>query len=212
MAKPICPVCKSRSSRVRMPQGGVTFAWDRKCRECGSIWQPACPKWAAWMFVGIGLVIGAVGYAVAGWEPQLGVVALCVVVVAKPLIVYGLAVVAGQCGQLRILHQGRGPDAFACPRCGETVSKQADSCPNCGHVWRGGKSRRIDKKMELLETAEVRPFPPWLQAPQPRPCEQDVWYQLGRVLGQGIGYMVTCLKGLYKVVFQKSHRNPPGGP
>ena len=152
----------------------VTYAWDRKCRECGSVWRPACPKWAAWMFVGIGAVAILIHYAVADWYPpfEVQVVTFCAMVMLLPFLVYGLGVFAGQFGQFKILHQGRGPNTVTCPNCGETVSKQADSCPYCG----------------------------------------DVGYQLGRVLGRGIRYMVTCLKGLCKVVFHKSHRNGPGGP
>ena len=103
-----------------------TFVWDRECRESGTVWRPACPKWAGWIFLGIGLIMVMLGIAaIAGslWLRELGLVLISwPILLHICILVYGLNIVAGKSGRLRSLHQGRGPNAFACPNCTQEMN------------------------------------------------------------------------------------------
>jgi len=122
-AKATCPVCGSGRPRLRISRGvpsltlGLTaIGWDRECQECGTSWRAACPKWAGWVFLGIGFITMALwfGFIIAMSRiPELGILFLCFffwpIVLGIWVLVYGLSVVAGKSGQLKILRQGQAP-------------------------------------------------------------------------------------------------------
>jgi hypothetical protein len=63
----VCPKCgKSEFTRQR-PQGWVSFAWDRVCKDCGTVYSPPTPLWAAIVFIVVGvLLFGAGAISVIG--------------------------------------------------------------------------------------------------------------------------------------------------
>jgi hypothetical protein len=114
----VCPVCGSDAHRPVAPQGArMTFAKDRRCGQCGTVWRLPCPMWAGWLSVllGVGLLgVGvwlALGLGVTDarkhWEPVWLIASTGGVVLS-----YGFAVVTGKAGRLEIITPGsEGEDA-----------------------------------------------------------------------------------------------------
>lgn len=50
-----CLVCSARDScTLKSSSLLFRFAHDRECTDCGTVWCPACPKWAAILAVLLG--------------------------------------------------------------------------------------------------------------------------------------------------------------
>jgi len=108
-----CPSCGSRTHRPVAPKGvRMAFAKDRKCAQCGTVWRVACPMWAGWLsvFVGLGLL------AVGGWlgldllrEEGLKQTEAIWLVISTGCVAlgYGFAVVTGRAGRLEIIPPSR---------------------------------------------------------------------------------------------------------
>jgi hypothetical protein len=109
-----CPSCSGESSRAVDPKGAVmTFAKDRECMSCGTVWRPPCPVCAAWVsaLVGAGLLGFAAWGVLVSWDTPSGVARylpqlVIAVVVGVICIGYGLAVLQGRAGKLQLI---RGP-------------------------------------------------------------------------------------------------------
>ena len=78
--------------------------------------------------VGLGLVVAPAAHANGG--PIVGFVAGAV------LLVFVVAWLVGLVISL-IRRPKRPADTLTCPKCRDTVSKRADSCPNCGLSFKG---------------------------------------------------------------------------
>ncbi len=57
----VCPQCGNKEYRRQRPQGWVAFAWDRVCIECGTIYSPPTPLWAAIVFLLAGVLLTGFG-------------------------------------------------------------------------------------------------------------------------------------------------------
>ena len=62
----VCPRCGSASFLRVRAKGPISFTDDRKCKECGTRYTPPTPRWAAIVFIILGLLIGMVS-AVVLW-------------------------------------------------------------------------------------------------------------------------------------------------
>jgi hypothetical protein len=59
-----CPNCGSDKFTRERPQAWIAFAWDRVCSECNMRYTPPTPLWAAFVFIGVGLLL--LGFGVVG--------------------------------------------------------------------------------------------------------------------------------------------------
>lgn len=118
---PNCPDCGGSNTKSA---GTSTFQFvsNRKCKDCETVWTPACPKWAAVLSVVLGWSIAAAGavMTVAGLWVLISASALQgVVEVAVGAAIlgtgaymarYGTGTFHGIHGQLKIIKPGRTSD------------------------------------------------------------------------------------------------------
>jgi hypothetical protein len=61
-----CPHCGGKDFKRVKPEGRVAFTDDRKCTACGTRYTPPTPAWAAVVFILLGILLSALGAAMAG--------------------------------------------------------------------------------------------------------------------------------------------------
>ena len=123
-----CPVCKSLNTQVTKGEfkaSGFRAFGNRICERCGTAWQPACPGWAAIVSVMTGVllllaILVPLGLFLArhkipdlSGEDNLNGVAMVgfFVVAGFGFIIYGIAVLCGRAGSMKILGKViRSPD------------------------------------------------------------------------------------------------------
>lgn len=52
-----CPRCGAKVAKKTRSNRLVSFSGDRRCLRCGKTYTPPTPKWVAWVFGVIGLLI-----------------------------------------------------------------------------------------------------------------------------------------------------------
>lgn len=57
----VCPKCGKTDYTRQRPQGWVSFAWDRVCKDCGTVYSPPTPRWASIVFIMIGVIMAGFG-------------------------------------------------------------------------------------------------------------------------------------------------------
>jgi hypothetical protein len=57
----VCPSCGSADYEVRRPDRWVAFVSDRVCTACHQRYVPPTPKWAAIVFIFVGLILAGFG-------------------------------------------------------------------------------------------------------------------------------------------------------
>lgn len=57
----VCPSCGQTAFKKTRPKAAVAFASDRICKACGTRYTPPTPRWAAAVFVLVGLPLAALG-------------------------------------------------------------------------------------------------------------------------------------------------------
>jgi hypothetical protein len=90
---------------------------NRQCAECGCVWTPACPKWAAMVSVGVGIAMEVVAAGLVGLRfvyPhasfELGGIVWMLVAFAgfgAAAGSYGWMVLRGKAGGLVVMQKGR---------------------------------------------------------------------------------------------------------
>lgn len=58
----LCPQCGHHEYTAQRPQSWVSFTWDRVCKQCGCIYTPPTPRWAAIVFIVAGLLLSGFGF------------------------------------------------------------------------------------------------------------------------------------------------------
>jgi hypothetical protein len=115
----LCPLCGGRS-RKKFPEydtfWDVRFQHNRECQTCATVWAPACPRWGAYLCVVAGLLMVAGNVALVVWFGRdeargmdWGFAMLLGLVLGLPglmAVVYGLGVLTGNAGKLKILQRG----------------------------------------------------------------------------------------------------------
>lgn len=91
-----CPVCKSTDCTKEPPQAfRLKHIYDRRCKDCHTLWSPACPKWIG----ATSLIFGLIPIlALGGSFWWIGAI----------YILYGIEVVLGLTGKLRIIERPKG--------------------------------------------------------------------------------------------------------
>jgi hypothetical protein len=130
-----CPVCSGKRVR-RAPTPDFRPIRNRRCLDCGAVWQPNVPYWLAILFIVVGLALcsfvgvslfeEASGYLQRrgtaagrlGWERGVPTEFIWGWVVAGLpgllFLGYGIAVISGMAGKLRILQAGGHGNAASC--------------------------------------------------------------------------------------------------
>jgi hypothetical protein len=124
-----CPACRSLSTHVTKGEfkaSGFQAFGNRVCDHCGTAWRPRCSHWAAIGSIVAGFfVLGGVLATVVFLGPATlsnakdveGVVGFCLLVVMGLwAFFYGIAVLFGRAGKMRIL--------------GKVLSAQAEGEPS----------------------------------------------------------------------------------
>ena len=124
-----CPVC--HSTRIKQFNGsqfkkGLQLFKNRVCEDCGTVWQPECPTWAAVFLVIAGILLGSGWLAIqyfttAGFEqvnalmlhppaehsngPDRGkyIINGLLVVACLMIVRHGVRVLRGNSGKLEVL-------------------------------------------------------------------------------------------------------------
>lgn len=123
-----CPVCESLNTQVtegEFKASGFQAFGNRICNRCGTAWRPSCPRWAAIVcvvtgvllllaiLVPLGLVLAQHKIPDLGGDNSLkgvGIVGFFVVA-GFGFAVYGIAVLCGRAGSMKILGKViRAPD------------------------------------------------------------------------------------------------------
>lgn len=55
-----CPECGGRAYRTRRPDRFLTFVSDRVCTDCGTRYTPPTPRWAAVVFLAVGVPLAGI--------------------------------------------------------------------------------------------------------------------------------------------------------
>jgi len=111
----LCPTCQSNKYRKEVAKG-VALAYNRRCQACNTVWQPACSKGLATLFI-LGALAGwgYIAFAVIDWSVNtgrdrlptpIGIIDLLVIIGGILLFRYGLGVLRGKCGALTIVETG----------------------------------------------------------------------------------------------------------
>jgi len=139
-----CPACRSLNTHVTKGEfkaSGFQAFGNRVCNQCGTAWRPRCPRWAAIGSIVTGFfVLGGVLATVVFLGPATlsnakdaeGVVGFCLLVVMGTwAFFYGMAVLLGRAGKMRIL--GKVLAAPAAPETSEAGSGSANEgiCRAC---------------------------------------------------------------------------------
>ncbi len=117
----ICPECSSsRTAAIKQNSLAFQFRANRQCTDCGAVWSPACPRWAALLsiFFGGGLALpiaaGLVS-AIGSGEMKPGKdgfvfgvmiwVGICVASISA--LFYGVRNLGGQGGKVDMIQLGQ---------------------------------------------------------------------------------------------------------
>jgi len=145
-----CPECqssRSRTARGRFAASGTQAFRNRECKECGTVWRPSCPRGVAVVFIAAGFVLPLSIIFIFGAFPNeargfwsMG----SVFVIGISSAVYGIRVLRGRAGQLRVLGKVETkaenaavlpafrPGDVPCVSCGQPVSSATRVCASCG--------------------------------------------------------------------------------
>ncbi len=165
-----CPACGSSNSRVSLREFKA-WGWqplgNRICGACGTAWRPQCPRWAAVASILVGSLMWAVALAFILPEfHKLGfsgfidaaiqersrdsdkaiLLLTALILVALWPFLYGVAVLRGRAGELKILgrvcsvpdvQETRKPEDTAttnnmCVGCRRSIPPGSVFCPHCG--------------------------------------------------------------------------------
>ena len=166
-----CPSCGSPNSRVSLTEFRARWGWqplgNRICGECGTAWRPQCPRWAAAVSIVVGCVMWACALTLVGVaaheqglssfidsivqneSPDVSkgilVFAAFILLALWPFL-YGIFVLRGQAGELRILGKvlvaPAAPETTesgcrpltdgVCAGCRQPVPPGSAFCPHCG--------------------------------------------------------------------------------
>jgi len=132
-----CPKCGSLNGHVTQGYRGFQSFGRRYCDDCGTAWRLACPRWAAILSIVTGCVMLAGAWAGIVAHRELGGV-LVFVLLGLWASLYGVGVLLGLAGQIRILGQVPSPPALessesgVCAGCQRSVPPGSAYCPHCG--------------------------------------------------------------------------------
>jgi predicted RNA-binding Zn-ribbon protein involved in translation (DUF1610 family) len=122
LSKNQCPHCRT-TNVAKMRSKWIAYSCDYVCNSCGTMWRPACPKWAAIAAIIAGGFLGVLFLPIAilglfNPPPKSDILGLIVGLVVfgslgtlgVGFVAYGVAVLRGKSGKFAILKlvQGKG--------------------------------------------------------------------------------------------------------
>ena len=158
-----CPACLSLSTHVTKGEfqaSGFQAFGNRVCDKCGTAWRPHCPQWAAIVSIGTGCVVLGIVLVIVGFlfnqhvPPNFsgrgafkGVLTVgFLVVMGSGACCYGIAVLLGRAGKMKILGKvlaapaasetsepgSSSPTDSVCVGCQRPIPPGSAYCPHCG--------------------------------------------------------------------------------
>lgn len=101
---PICGTVNTGKATGQFKAVGFQAFPNQCCFVCDAVWRPACPKWGALVC----MICGCAAWLLVSvmFPGAFGTVFLSAILGVVPIL-YGLAVLAGMGGKMRILSKGR---------------------------------------------------------------------------------------------------------